>query len=198
MPSIQLETLSSFGRLAVKLDTDFSELTRLSGQLQRLEIDSDSGFEKGVKLLDQFAQHGKSISEGIQEFSKLLQEARAQSEAAVQQVAERAEAIRRRHDDRSRMQERLREVEDKVKGANASLGRFRKDGGGDYSPGEQDQIRAEFERLNEDLKKFLEDARAVKEAAREANFKTLERDAQNVVDALRASSRRVEKALGEA
>jgi len=49
-----VDTLSPFGRLAVTLDTDFSELSRLSGQIQRLDLDTDGDLDHAVKLLNEF------------------------------------------------------------------------------------------------------------------------------------------------
>ncbi|MBI3299015.1 MAG: hypothetical protein HYZ75_12665 [Elusimicrobia bacterium] len=48
MPSIRLEDLSPFGRLALKLDQELSELARVGGQIARVDIGSDNGLdEKG-------------------------------------------------------------------------------------------------------------------------------------------------------
>ena len=197
MSAIRLENLSSFGRLAVKLDTDFAELTRLSGQLQRLDIDSDSGFEHAVKILNQFAQHGSSISEGIQEFSKCLQEARERSEVAAKAVSERAELIRGRKDKQDQMRAQLELVGDNVRAVNASLAGFRKEGRTEFSGEEKRQLKSELERLNVDLRKYLGDAQAIKEAARQSKFKSVERDAQDLIDVLRSSCRKVDKVIAQ-
>src|SRR4051812_45259090 len=115
MASINPEHLSPFGRSALKLDGDFSELVRIGGQLQRLELDSDSGLEHAIKLLGQFAQHGQAIAAGIQDFSRSLQELREKSEAAAKLVSERAQAIQQRKQLREQIREKLARVEDQVK-----------------------------------------------------------------------------------
>jgi chromosome segregation ATPase len=192
MPSIQLDTLSAFGRAALKLDTDFSELTRLGRQIERLDIDSDSGLERALKLLEEFAQHGTNISEGIQHFSKYLQEAREQSEIAAKTVSERAQLVLQRKQQQNQTREKLNQLEEKVKGANASLSGFKKE---NFSESEKRELRAELERLNGDLKTFLAEAQTIKDEAGQSNFKNIERDAQNLLDALRSSSRRVDKVI---
>jgi chromosome segregation ATPase len=194
MPTFRSEDLSPFGRLAVELDTAFSEMTRMSGQIQRLDIDSESGLERAVKVLDLFARNGQAVAEGIQAFSKVLQEARSKSEAAAQSVMERAEAIRDRKQHQSDLRSRLASVESSVAAANAELSGFRQ-GGKDLSGDKNTRIREQLERLSGDLKSFLDAAQAVKSDAARAKFKTIERDAQNLLDVLRASSRRIEKAL---
>src|SRR5579864_7887089 len=156
MPSLSLDSLSPFGRLAVKLDNDFSELARISAQLQRLEIESDGSLEHAIKLLNQFAQHGQSITDGIQEFARSLQEARERSEAAAKLVAERAQLIQQRKQEQNQVQEKLTQLEEEVKAANASLAGLRKRDNGGYSDEEKLQIRAQLELLNSQLSGFIE------------------------------------------
>src|SRR4051812_33565728 len=124
MSTIHLESLSSFGRLAVKLDGEFTELTRLSGQLERLDLESDSGLDRAVKLLDQFAQNGKNIAEGIQEFSKVLNEAHTQAGNATTIVAKRAEIIGQRKKEQNLLGEKLFALQEEVKAANSNLTGF--------------------------------------------------------------------------
>jgi hypothetical protein len=197
MPSLRFENLSSFGRLAVKLDEHFMELTRLSGQIERLDIDSESGLELAVKLLNQFAEHGKNVSEGIQGFSKVLQETRERSEVAVKQVAERAEFIHQRKQQKNQLREKLHQAEQNVKAANANLVSFRNNGKSEFTHEARLQIKAQLERLNEDLKRVLADVQTIKEAAGRLKFKSVEHDAKNLLDALRSSCRKIDKAIGE-
>lgn len=197
MPSFRFEDLSPFGRLAVELDGHFVELARLSGQLERLDIESDSGLAHAIKLLGQFADHGQKISGGIQGFAQVLQEARARSEAATQSVAERAQLIQQRKQKQNEIREKLAQVERHVKAANENLLSLRRDGKSELTQEERLRMRAGLERLNEDLKKFLVDAQAIKEAAGRSNFKAIEHDAKNLLDALKSSSRKIGKAVGE-
>lgn len=194
MPSFHLDQLSSFGQVAVKLDLEFSELIRLSGQIQRLDIDSDAGLERAVKLLNEFAHHGKNITEGIQSFSKFLEEAREKSEKAAELVAERAQFIHQRKQGQNQLREKLNQLEQNVKATNANLSNFRK-GKNELSPGDQGAIRAELERLQVDLKRFLTEANAIKDEANQSNFKGIDRDVTALLDALRSSSRQVDKVI---
>jgi uncharacterized phage infection (PIP) family protein YhgE len=195
MSSLRLESLSSFGRLAVELDGHFSELTRLSGQIERLDIESESGLALALKLLNQFAEHGKSISEGIKDFSKVLQEAREGSEAAANRVAERAQFIYQRKQSQNEMRNQLNRVEENVKAANASLASSRSNGKSELTNEEKLQVRTKLERLNEDLKRFIADVQLIKEAAGQSKFKSIESEAKNLLDALRSSSRRIDRVM---
>src|SRR5690349_11854543 len=107
MPALRLDDLSPFGRLAVKLDEEFSALARLSGQIERLVLDSEGDLEHAVKLLNQFAEHGKNITDGIQEFSKVLREAQERSESAAKLVADRAQLIQQRKEQQRALQGKL-------------------------------------------------------------------------------------------
>jgi len=194
MPSIQLDSLSAFGRQAVTLDGDLTELVRLSGQIQRLDIESDSGLDRAFKLLDQFAQHGKGLSDSMQEFSRLLHDLREQSEVAAKRVAERAQTIVQRRQQQNQIREKLNQVEEKVQAANVELTGFRKEGK-EFSVGERARIGEQLENLNIDLKKFLLEAQGIKEEAARTKFKGVERDAQTLLEVLRTSTRRVDKAV---
>lgn len=197
MTSLHLENLSSFGRLAVQLDEHFLELIRLSGQIERLDIESESGLEHAVKALNEFAEHGKGIAEGIQGLSQALEETRARSEAAAQVVSERAQLIQQRKLQQYQIRERLSQVEEKVKAANANLAGLRRDAKSEYTNQEKLQLRADLAGLNDNLKKFLGDVQAIKKDASQAKFKTIEQDAKNLLDALQSSCRKIDKAISE-
>jgi len=195
MPSIPVDSLSPFGRMAVKLDTAFSELNRISGQIQRMEIHSDSGLERAVKLLNEFAQNGQTIAENIQEFSRTLADARAKSEAAAHIVSERAQLVQQRRQQQNHIQDKLTQIEQKVKAANASLADFRKHNPGELSDEQKIQIKTHLEQLNQNLADFIEAVQAVKAEAAQAKFKGIERDAESLLGALQASRRKLRKVM---
>ncbi len=53
------KNLSSFARSALALGEEFSQLQRLSGELERLPIDTDNGLEWGRLLLARFSECGQ-------------------------------------------------------------------------------------------------------------------------------------------
>lgn len=195
MASLSLEDLSPFGRLAVQLDGDFSEMIRLGAQIDRLDIDSDSGLEHALKLLTRFAQHGRNIAENIQDFSRTLQDARDRSEAAAKRVTERAQQIEERKIRQNQIQDKLKRVEEKVKTANAGLTGTQKPSGREFSDDEKAQITSQLERLNNELVKFIAETQAIKEEAGQSKFKTIERDAQTIIDTLQSSRRKINSAI---
>ena len=157
----------------MKLDTDFSELIRISGQIERLEFQSDSGLERALKLLTQFAQHGQNITEGIQEFSQALQSARENSEKAATLVAERAQEVQQRKQTRDAMQEKIGQLGSKVKQLNETLSTAR----------EPEQLNA----LDSHLAAFIEEARTIKQEAAELNLKEIARNAESLFGTLQSA-----------
>ncbi len=191
MSSIRLENLTPFGRLALKLDNDFSELSRLGSQIAKVDIESDSGLDHAIKILNLVAQHGKNIADGMQEFSKCLLEARERSEAAIQVVGERAQLVQQRRQKQDQLDQRLRQVEEEVKTVNASLAGFKRQGKNELSEEEKRQITADLERLQNPTLGFIESAQAIKAEAGRLKFKRVEREAQSMIDTLQATRRKI-------
>jgi chromosome segregation ATPase len=195
MSSIRLDTLSSFGRLAVTLDTHFSELARLSTQIERLDVDSDGDLAHAIKLLNEFTTRAKTMTGDMQQFSQSLQETQARSEAATQRVADRARLIQERSERQQEIQDKLAQVKQAVKTVNSNLANFRKQSQGEFSEEEKRRIESEFEQVHAHLSRFVANAQQVREAAKEAKFKNLERDAQILIDTLESSRRKITQVL---
>ncbi|MFL5814980.1 MAG: hypothetical protein ACJ763_15500, partial [Bdellovibrionia bacterium] len=70
--SLQSKVLSSFAEAALSLDKDFTELDTLSGQLERLDLNSDSGLERAKEILAKFGECGGRIGDGVQKLAKEL------------------------------------------------------------------------------------------------------------------------------
>jgi chromosome segregation ATPase len=196
MPVSKLETLSPFGRLAVALDADFSQLERLSGQIQRLDIETDGGLDHALKLLNDFAERGQSIAQGIGEFAQAMQQAQARSEKAAQLVAERAEAIQARKEKQQKLNNQLAQVKQQVKIVNDGLASFRKPGAGELSDADKAEIKTGLDQVQDHFGRFIADIQSLKVEAGQARFKSLERDAQALLDTLESSRRKIVKALG--
>lgn len=196
MPALRLDDLTAFGRQALKLDTEFSALARVGAQIQRLDLDTESGLEKAVRLLNEFAQHGTNVSAGIAGFAQAIRDAQAQAEATAKEVGARATIIQARKAQQNQVRDRLLALEKKVQAVNASLAGFKKDGNVPFSPEEQQRIKGQLDGINGELKAFLDDAQAIRDAARQAKFKSVERDAQALFDALRSSCRKLDRIVG--
>jgi ABC-type transporter Mla subunit MlaD len=189
---LRLEDLSPFGQLAVKLDGHFSELTRISGQLDRLDIESDSGLEHAIRLLNQFAQHGQEIGESMKSFSQVLQQAHAQSGAAAKAVEARAQEIQRRKLHQDEIQQKFSDVEQKVKRANEQLSGFRSPHKKEFSEEERTQIASALGQLHGQLETFVREVETIRGEAGQNKFRKLERDATSLLDVLKSTQKAIE------
>jgi len=194
MPSVKLEALSEFGRIALKLDRDFSELERLSAKIERLNLESESDLDHAVKLLGEFALQGQEIGRDMQEFSKALEAARERSDAAAKSVSERAGRVQERQQRRAQLQERLVRLEQELKTANAGLTGGRK-GDREASEEEKARIKTQFAELRSRLSEFIEPAEKIRDEAAQLKFRRIERDAQSMLDTLLALRRKLETIL---
>jgi hypothetical protein len=195
MASINPDNLSPFGRLAIELDGSFVEISRLSLQIQRLDIHSDSGLDHALKLLNQFAQHGQSVAEGMKDFSKLLQDAHHKTDMAAQAVAERAQVIYQRKQQQNQLQEKLALVEKDLSSVSQNLAGFRQEGKKEFSEEEKQNLTAALSQLQGQLEHFVTIAQSIKDEATELKFKNMERTAQSLLDSLQASHRKIQQAI---
>lgn len=194
MPSVRLEDLSPFARVALKLDSELSELALAGEQISGVNLESDNGLDEGIKILNRVARYGESVAVTMQEFSATLQAARDKAEASTAVVAERAQVIQKRKQAQDALQEKLSLLKDEVKLAGASLSGFSmpKD-----VPSDDDKrrIAAELDKLQAPLAKFVELIQAVKAECASGNFRRLERQADSMIDSLQSTRRKIAQAL---
>ena len=194
MPSIRPEDLTPFGRLALRLDLEFAELSAIEEQLTRANIETDGGLDEGVKILGRAALCGQAIAEAMQGFSESLQEARDKAEAATKAIAERAQLIAGRRQEQERLRERLERLREDVKAAGAGVTASDKPAG-ELTEEDRRRMASELERLQAPMGRFVEAAKALKAEAAGANFKRLERQADSMIDSLGASLRKIAQAI---
>ncbi len=194
MPSVRLEDLTPFGRLALKLDQEFAELARGGEQLARLDLESDRGLDEGIRILNRVAGYGQALAQTMQDFSKSMQEARDKADAAARIVAERAQLIQQRRQREDELQKKLAQIQEDVKTVGAGLTGFGKLKG-ELSEDDKRRIAAELERLQEPMTRFIAAIKALKEEAAGLKFKRLERQAESMIDSLEASRRKIAQAI---
>lgn len=196
MPSIRLEDLTPFGRVALKLDAELAELAKSGEQVAQVDLDSEKGLDEGIKILNRVALYGQSVAETMQEFSASLQDARGKAEAATALVSERAQIIMRRKTEQERLEAKLSEFKEEVRTAGASLSGHAEPVKGPPTDEDKKRIAAELERVLEPMTRFIATAQALKEEAAKTNFKRLERQADAMIDSLQATRRKITQVLG--
>lgn len=195
MSSIRLEDLTPFGRVALKLDRELSDLARAGGEISGVNLESDRGLDEGLKILNRVALCGESVAVTMQEFAVSLQEARDRAEAATKLVEERAQLIKQRRQGQDQLQEKLTRLKIEVKEAGASLAGFAPPAIGAPSEEDKRRIAAELERMRAPMAGYIEAAQAIKAEASRSNFARIERQADSMIDSLNASLRKIAQAV---
>jgi hypothetical protein len=183
--------LSPFGVAALELDADFVELERLSGQLERLSIESESGLERAQRLLVKFGECGQRIGEGVTRFSKALEEAHARAEKAAQAVAVRAVAVKERRQESDELLERFRVLGTMVGEITAFLARYRKPPGNALSAEERHSIARQIPEIDARLGTLIDEAAKLKTDAQRSRMRGLERDADSLGQTLLSARRKL-------
>jgi hypothetical protein len=195
MPALRPEDLSPFGRLALRLDSQFAELVRAGEQMSKVTLDSDAGLDEGIRILNKVAQYGESLAATMQDFAQALQQSRDEAEAATKLVAERAQLIKSRKETQDALEAKLERVKEEVKAAGAQLSSAQQAGNGALSEEDRARIAAELQKLQAPMTRFIEAAQAIKAEAADGNFKRVERQAESMIDSLEASRRKIAQAL---
>jgi hypothetical protein len=190
--------LTEFAQSAVALDGDFSELQRFSQQLSELTIESDHGLEQGRKILQKFSECGERIGQGIQVLARTLNESRERAEQAAQIVAERAAAIQARHDQNEHMLSRFQALGEMVKKITVAVGQFQKPAGGKFSDEEKALLTQHMPELNTQLGVLLDESKKLKDDAKEANLKSLEKNADSLNQSLTSVKNRLNNFVSKA
>lgn len=183
--------LSAFGESAISLDHDFGMLEQLSGQLERLEIETDSGLERARVLLSRFSETGLKIGDGIQALAKNLDEARARAEKAAELVSTRAMEVQKRQNEAEQLLARFQQLGEMVKKITAAVSQLKKPEGGKLSDDEKSLLLKYLPELNAQLDILLGETRRLKDDAQAAKHKALEKNADSLNQSLQAVRNRL-------
>jgi hypothetical protein len=153
---------NSFIQAALELDETFASVEQIAGSLERLELDSETALERAKVLLVRFSERSQSLGSVLTHFGREMEQRRSQVEAAVQAVNDKAPLVQERFRRTEEKMERFRALSLKVRevtDAVASLGPA--------------QVASR-------LRELAEEAEGLREEAREARLKTLEKNAHNL------------------
>lgn len=186
-----LKPQSAFGQSALELDSDFAEMERLAAELQRLDIETESGLERARKLLTRFSECGQRVGTGVPVLARTLEEARGRAEKAAETVFARAGDIQKRQQEADRLLERFNSLGEMVGKINAMVTQLRKPGGAKLSDEERAMIARHMPEINVQLGKLIDEARKLKEDSHAANMKSLEKNAESLLQSMQAMSRKL-------
>jgi len=188
---MQTKVLTSFADAALKLDSDFSELERLSGQLERLDLLSDAGLERAKEILAHFGECGSRIGDGVQRLAKELDEARIRAEKAAEAVSQRASQVQERQQACDRMAEKFNALTEMVRKVSALIAQLKKAEGEPMSAEEKTLLAQQLPGFEAQIGVLVDEALKLKDEAQEANMKTLVRNADSLSQTLISAKRKL-------
>lgn len=167
-----MKTTSHFVLQATELDACFSDLQRLSSQIEDADLDSDTDFQLAVKLLTKFTERAMNLEEVVQKFAKSLEETQQASNHAVKAVAEKAQLIQQRKDKTNALQEKLNTLGIRVRGVVSGMTQLRNENG---EPNEQQKtlLAQELGNVRSQIEVFIEEAGSIKNEAHAHKFKEI-------------------------
>lgn len=191
MSSQQDKDLSSFAEAALNLDSDFQTLDRLSGQLERLDLESDSGLERAREILTKFGEAGLRIGDGVQKLAKELEDARIRAEKAANSVSNRATQVQERQQAHERISEKFNALTEMVRKVSSVIAQMKKAEGEPMSAEEKATLKERLPEFDAQLSMLVEEAQKLKQEAQDANMKTLVRNADSLSQTLLSAKRKL-------
>jgi hypothetical protein len=183
--------LSAFAQAALTLDAEFAQFERLSGELERLEIDSDSGLERGRLLLTRVSECGQRVGVDIQALASALTEAQARAQAAAQAVSVRADLVQARQQQVNVLADRFKALGEMVRAVTEAVGQLKLSGKSELSPEAKGLLAQHLPELESRLGGLIDEALNIKLEARSAQMKGLERDADSMAQSIQAVQKKI-------
>jgi len=188
--SIKTKDLGVLARSALTLEEDFKEIERLNAALAKFREGTETNLDHAQKLLNKFGEVGLRIGEEIQLLAKALDEGRQRAELATQGVAESAAFIRKRQEESSSIFGRFQSLVTRAQEISASLAHIGR-GGGSATNEDKTAFMSLLPELEQKLGALADDASQIKDEARIAHLKDLERDAEAMVQNLRTTHQKI-------
>jgi response regulator RpfG family c-di-GMP phosphodiesterase len=151
------------------LQNNLSELDRVAGKILSVDMTAEVDVEFVQKLLTRFAEYGRNVADEVRNLSAHLQEAQAQAERVSLGVAQHAEAFRARVAEQNGYLEKFGVIGERVRELNA---RLRPSQPGDLAT------------VKEGLKLLIGEVEELRDSARNAKIRTVERSAQSLAQSL--------------
>lgn len=190
------DELSDFARAALALDVRFEEFCRLSQELQRVTIDSDSGLERARILLKDLNECREGFTPASQDMARALEDARQRTALAAQAIETQEQAVQQRISHVENMLTRYRLLGDTVRRVTTAVSELKYSPGHGLSQAEQTLLQSKMPELSQQMGIVVDEARKLMDEAREANMKTLERNADSLRQSVQASMHRFTQLSG--
>lgn len=176
---------SPITQAAARLGDDILEMQRLSAELSKVEVNSDSGLDRARALLKHFTECSQRIGEEMKALGGALDEGRQQVEAAVETVAARASAIQERQAEAEQMLSRFNTLSDMVRKVADAVAPLQ-------GQGHSKEVAERLPEIRTNLDVLIEEARSIKSQAKAANMRTMESNADSLMHSLQGIQRKLQ------
>lgn len=189
--SNKLKNPSPLVQAVLKLDNHFSELIRLGGKIETLDMKSDFDFDQAERLIKNFAKSGEGVSEEIILMVNALGDLRAQAETAAQLVAARADLLQARKNEQQQKMEHFRLLGEKVRELTSTLSTFKIQEGETLSEEERAKLSTRLSEFEAQLRPLIEEAQSLRKEGQKSKMKILEQSADSLGQSLSAVSQKI-------
>lgn len=173
------------------LDAFFSDLVRIGGKIEGMELKNDFDLEQMQKLLDRFAECSDGVSEQILLMSQALAGARTKAEEAAQIVSARAALLQNRQSDQQKKMSQFQALGEKVRVLTMSLAQLKTPESEVPTEERRTEISVRFSELSAELIPLIEEARQLKLEGQLSKMKILEQGADSLGQSLVAIQQKI-------
>jgi chromosome segregation ATPase len=177
---------SPFVKTVLALDSQFSELQRISAYIDKLDMSSDSDLDKAQVLIQRFTECGDEVSKEIIELSKHLTDSRERAEKAAEVVSVRAEEMRARKEEIQKKVNEFQTLGKKVHALTSALNEIQRPAADFNSDEDKAQLHSRLSEFEVQLQPIIEETKRLKEDAHHTKMRTLERQADSLSQSLAA------------
>src|SRR6185369_2852287 len=160
------------------LDHQLAELVRIGEKINSTDMSSDIDVDFIQKLMARFAECGQSISEEVSNLSMHLQQAQSRAETVAQGVSKQAELFKMRRDEQMEKLEQFRLLGEKVRELTENTSAIRD--------------RSNIPAFEAQLTVLVEELEKLRDSAKNSRMKSLEKNAQSLVQRLQAVLKRLQ------
>ena len=164
------------------LHEHLTELERLGGKINSLDMSSDVDVDHVQKLLARFAECGQSISSEVSNLSLHLRDAQIRAESVAQKVSRQADVFKKHRESHDEHLERFRALGEKVRELNLAVAPPSPEG----SSGGNGGMAFDIPAVEQQLGALVDELQDLRNSARTSRLKTLEKSAESLVQSLQA------------
>ncbi len=168
------KTISRFLEVATAFDNDVQELERLAHQLSEVRFDKESGLLRAQKLMGHFADCGARVGSGVEVLASELDSMRTRAEVAAELVAGRMEEFQSRQAEVQAILARFQRLGESAQSLTLRIADAKKNA---LAAGGSEPISNYLPEFDLRLATLLNEAEALREAAKISEMKNLEKNA---------------------